>query len=53
MLFFFSVLSIILKNNSPYELANRKNMKDILEALLPYSGQSLLHNYGLFPENRP
>jgi len=32
-----TVLSIILKNNSPYELAKRKNMKDILEGLLPYS----------------
>lgn len=39
--FLFSVLSIILKNNSPYELANRKNMKDVLEALVPYSGQSV------------
>ncbi|KAL9962409.1 hypothetical protein ACROYT_G031510 [Oculina patagonica] len=32
-----TVLSIILRNNSPYELANRKNMKDTVEALLPYS----------------
>ena len=43
--FHFTVLSIILKNNSPYELANRKNMKDILEGLLPYSGQSVLHSF--------
>ena len=41
--FRFTVLSIILKNNSPYELVNRKNMKDILEGLLPYSGKSELH----------
>ncbi|KAJ7358996.1 Transducin (beta)-like 3 [Desmophyllum pertusum] len=32
-----TVLTIILKHNSPYELMNRKNMKDTVEGLLPYS----------------
>ena len=37
--FFFSVLSIILRNNSPYDLMKKKNIKDTMEALLSYSGQ--------------
>ena len=37
--FFFSVLSIILRNNSPYNLMKKKNIKDTMEALLSYSGQ--------------
>lgn len=36
---FFSVLSIILRNNSPYDLMKKKNIKDTMEALLSYSGQ--------------
>ena len=36
---FFSVLSIILRNNSPYNLMKKKNIKDTMEALLSYSGQ--------------
>lgn len=32
-----TVLSIILKSKSPYDLMNRSNMKDTIEALLPYS----------------
>lgn len=39
VLFFFSVLSIILRNNSPYDLMKKKNIKDTMEALLSYSGQ--------------
>ena len=39
--FFFSVLSIILRNNSPYNLMKKKNIKDTMEALLSYSGQSM------------
>ncbi|XP_073250807.1 transducin beta-like protein 3 isoform X1 [Porites lutea] len=32
-----TVLSIILKNKTPYELMNRPNMKETVEALIPYS----------------
>jgi len=32
-----TVLSIILKSKSPYDLMNRPNMKDMVEALIPYS----------------
>ncbi|XP_058940240.2 transducin beta-like protein 3 isoform X1 [Pocillopora verrucosa] len=32
-----SVLSIILRNNSPYDLMKKKNIKDTMEALLSYS----------------
>jgi len=32
-----AVLSIILKSKSPFELMNKPNMKDAIEALIPYS----------------
>ncbi|EDO32893.1 predicted protein [Nematostella vectensis] len=33
-----TVMSIILRSTSPYELIDRPNMKDTIEALLPYTG---------------
>ncbi|KAK2560069.1 Transducin beta-like protein 3 [Acropora cervicornis] len=35
-----AVLSIILKSKSPFELMNKPNMKDAIEALIPYSAFS-------------
>ena len=37
-LLFLSVLSIILRSKSPYDLMDRPNIKDTIEALIPYSG---------------
>ena len=42
--FFLLVLSIILKSKTPYELMNRPNMKETVEALIPYSGLFLVHS---------
>ena len=42
---FLPVLSIILKSKSPFELMNKPNMKDAIEALIPYSGKvNFAHN---------
>ena len=42
---FLPVLSIILKSKSPFELMNKPNMKDAIEALIPYSGKiNFVHN---------
>lgn len=42
---FLPVLSIILKSKSPFELMNKPNMKDAIEALIPYSGEiNFVHN---------
>lgn len=35
-----TVLSIILQRKSPYDLMKRPNIKETIEALMPYTGES-------------